>query len=122
MAKSEALAIVKLRLGFDDAQDNLINSYIDEIGERIKHYCNISEIPEALNHTWASMTIDALRVEQPNLEGIEETSADGESIKIGDTSVSPASVQGVTNASKSVIDQVVLNYRVDLYRYRKLRW
>lgn len=122
MAKSEVLATVKLRLGFDDTQDNLINSYIDEIGERIKHYCNISEIPEALNLTWASMTIDALRVEQPNLEGIEDTNADGESVKIGDTSVAPAAIQGVTNASKSVIDKVVVNYRVDLNHYRKLRW
>lgn len=122
MAKSDVLATVKLRLGFDGQQDELINSYIDEIGERIRHVCNIAEIPEALNLTWASMVIDALRIEQPNLPGIEETSGEGDQISIGDTSSSPAQKTGLTNTSKSTIDQVVLNYRIDLNRYRKLRW
>lgn len=119
---SEVLTIVKLRLGLDDEWDNLVSSYIDEIGNRIKHYCNLTEIPETLNHTWASMTIDALRIEQPNLPGIAETSGGGGTIKIGDTSVSPASGSEVSNTSKSAIDQVVLNYRIDLNRYRRMRW
>src|SRR5690625_1680056 len=99
--KTKVMQIVKTRLGFDDTKDDLINSYIEEIGERIKHYCNIRAIPKALNHTWASMVIDALRVEQSSLDEIEEVS--GENIKIGDTSVSPAAVQGVIATSKSVI-------------------
>ena len=121
MPAREVLATVKLRLGLDDSHDALIDSYVQEIGQRILHYTNLTEIPAALEHTWVSMVIDALRIEQPNLPGIAETSG-GESIKIGDTSVSPASGSGLTNASKSVIDRVVLNYRVDLNRYRKLRW
>ena len=119
--EESVLNIVRLRLGISD-QDELITSYIEEIGERIKHYCNNSEIPDGLKSTWASMVIDALRIEQPNLEGVEDTTSGGESIKIGDTSVSPAAGSVLTNASKSVIDQVVLNYRVDLNRYRRLRW
>lgn len=114
--------IVKLRLNLDDDQEGLVETYIDEIGHRILHYCNLTEIPAGLKSTWASMVIDALRIEQPNLEGIEDTSGGGESVKIGDTSVSPASGSVLTNASKSVIDQVVLNYRVDLHRFRRLRW
>lgn len=114
--------VVKLRLDLDDGQKDLVETYIDEIGRRILHYCNLSEIPAGLKMTWSSMVIDALRIEQPNMDGIEETTSGGESIKIGDTSVSPASGSALTNATKSVIDQVVLNYRVDLNRYRKLRW
>lgn len=114
--------VVKLRLDLDDGQKDLVETYIDEIGRRILHYCNLSEIPAGLKMTWSSMVIDALRIEQPNMDGIEETASGGESIKIGDTSVSPASGSVLTNASKSVIDQVVLNYRVDLNRFRKLRW
>lgn len=114
--------VVKLRLDLDDGQKDLVETYIDEIGRRILHYCNLSEIPAGLKMTWSSMVIDALRIEQPNMDGIEETASGGESIKIGDTSVSPASGSVLTNASKSVIDQVVLNYRVDLNRYRRLRW
>lgn len=118
---NDVLATVKLRLGITD-QDELIKSYIDEIGERIKHYCNIKEISEALKSTWAAMTIDAMRIEQPNLEGIEATSGVADAVQLGDTSVRPAEIQGLTNTSKEVIDQVVLNYRVDLNRYRRLRW
>lgn len=122
MAENNVLSTVKLRLGFDGTKDDLIVSYTDEIGERIKHYCNIKEIPEALNPTWAAMTIDAMRIEQPTLEEIEATSGAAEAVQLGDTSVRPAETQGVTNTSKEVIDQVVLNYRIDLNRYRKLRW
>lgn len=117
------LGIVKLRLGIsDDSKDALIDSYVQEIGQRILHYCNSKEIPVELNHTWASMVIDALRIEQPNLPEIQETSGEGEQISIGDTSTAPAQKSGLTNTAKSAIDQVVLNYRVDLNRYRRLRW
>jgi hypothetical protein len=119
----EVWTIVKQRLGLaDDAKKGLIYTYIDEIGLRIQHYCGIRVIPDDLLYTWASMTIDALRIEQPNLPGIAETSGGGESVTVGDTSTAPARPAGLTNTAKSVIDAVVLNYRVDLNRYRKLRW
>ncbi|WP_143801932.1 phage head-tail connector protein [Paenibacillus thiaminolyticus] len=115
--------IVKSRLGLsDDAHKELIGTYIDEIGNRIKHYCNISSIPEALKFVWASMVIDVCRVELAHIDEIDDTSDRGESIKVGDTSSAPASSSGVTNTSKTIIDSVALNYRLDLNRYRKLRW
>ena len=122
MPASEVLATVKLRLGLDDSHDALIDSYVQEIGQRILHYTNLSEIPATLEHTWASMVIDALRIEQSNLPGIAETTGGGESVTVGDTSTAPAKTAGLTNTAKSVIDEVVLNYRVDLNRYRRLRW
>lgn len=121
VSPTDVLSVVKLRLG-DDGQDELIKTYIDEIGQRILHYCNLTEMPDGLKLTWSSMTIDALRIEQPNLEGVEQTTAESESVTVGDTSTAPAKSAGLTNAAKSVIDQVVLNYRVDLNRYRKVRW
>ena len=120
--EANVLALVKLRLGLPDEWDVLVSSYVQEIGRRILHYTNLTEIPAELEHTWASMTIDAIRIEQPKLPGVEETSGAGEEITIGDTSSRPAQASGLTNTAKSVIDQVVLNYRVDLNRYRKLRW
>lgn len=124
MAASDAvvLSLVKLRLGLTDEWDALVDSYVQEIGRRILHYTNLAEIPVELEHTWASMVIDALRVEQPNLPGIAETSGAGQEITVGDTSSVPAKPAGLTNTAKSVIDAVVLNYRVDLNRNRKLRW
>jgi len=120
--ESNVLAAIKLRLGLGDERDALIDSYVQEIGQRILHYTNLSEIPAELEPVWVSMTIDALRIEQPNLPGIAETSGAGEEIRVGDTSTTPARPAGLTNTGKSAIDAVVLNYRVDLNRYRKLRW
>lgn len=121
--KAEVLTLVKKRLQLaDDALDALIESYVDEIEQRILHYCNLTRVPPGLKWTWASMVIDALRIEQSSVEEIDATADRGASVRVGDTSVTPSSAGGVTNTSKSVIDQVVLNYRVDLNRYRKLRW
>ncbi|WP_028988036.1 phage head-tail connector protein [Thermicanus aegyptius] len=123
MAASDVLATVKTRLQItDNSLDALIDSYVQEIGRRILHYTNLIEIPAELEHTWASMTIDALRIEQPKLHGIAETSGAGEEVTVGDTSSKPAQGSGLTNTSKSAIDAVVLNYRVDLNRYRRMRW
>ncbi|RAP29151.1 hypothetical protein C2W64_04098 [Brevibacillus laterosporus] len=68
------------------------------------------------------MVIDALRIDQATLNEVAATTAGSESIKIGDTSISPGKSDGVTSTSKEVIESVVLNYRVDLNRYRKLVW
>jgi hypothetical protein len=123
IAEADVLAVVKTRLQIaDTGQDALINSYIPEIGDRILNYCNQDEVPDGLKYTWASMVIDVLRIEQPQMDAIENTSGTGTSVKIGDTTVAPAKSDGVSNTSKSVIDQVAANYRIDLGRYRKLRW
>ncbi|MCY9512088.1 DNA-packaging protein, partial [Paenibacillus larvae] len=119
---NDILAIVKLRLGLSDEFDELIMTYVEEIGERIRHYCNLSVIPLALHKLWSSMVIDVLRIEQPKLPGIEETNGEAENIKIGDTSVSPANSSSITNTSKKVMESIVTNYRVDLNPYRKMRW
>ncbi|RRJ62408.1 DNA-packaging protein [Paenibacillus oralis] len=120
--EAEVLGIVKARLKItDDTDDTLINSYITEIGWRILNICNRRDIPDALIYVWASMVIDVLRIEQPQKYGGDANSS-GLNIKIGDTSVGPASKSGLTATSKSVIDQVVFDYRADLYRWRKMKW
>jgi len=117
--------IVKLRLGLkDDTHKLLIDTYIAEIERRIKHYCNIRTLPGDLLFVWASMVIDAVRVELPNVEEIQDTvGGQASNVKVGDTSVSAGSSgDAITNTAKSVIDNVVLNYKHDLHHYRKMRW
>ncbi|MNW48268.1 hypothetical protein D3C74_256260 [compost metagenome] len=118
------LDIIKPRLQLTDTtHDALLLSYIREIGRRILHFCNITDIPDDLSDVWSSMVMDAVRVELPNVDDINESTGGADNVKIGDTSVAPASTSsGLSNTAKSVIDQVVLNYRIDLVRYRKLRW
>lgn len=123
---AEVLATVKLRLQLEDNKlDTLISSYIKEIGRRILHYCNIRSIPEGLIYVWASMVMDAVRVELPAVEEIADSSDDGTSIKIGDSTSGPASGSSggaVSSTSKSVIDELVLNYCVDLNHFRRIKW
>lgn len=125
VATMDIWSIVKLRLGLpDDTLQPLIGTYIAEIERRIKHYCNITHLPDNLLYVWASMVVDAVRVDLPNVDEIDDTVGGQESnINVGDTSVSGGgSGGGLTNTGKSAIDQVVFNYRADLNHYRRLRW
>lgn len=123
---AQVLQTVKLRLRLTDStHDALITSYVTEIGWRIKHYCNISTIPDDLIFIWASMTTDAVRVDLPNVDEIADSvGGDGGNIKVGDTSVSGGGGTGggLSNTAKSAIDNVVFNYRMDLHHYRRMRW
>lgn len=121
---AKVLGNVKLRLMLTDGtQDTLITSYITEIGFRIKHYCNISSIPNDLIYVWTSMTVDAVRVDLPNVDEIADSVGGGSNVKVGDTSTASGGSGGeLSNTAKSVIDSVVFNYKVDLHRYRRLRW
>lgn len=121
----DAWTIVKMRLGLsDDALQPLISTYIVEIENRIKHYCNIRALPDDLLYVWASMVVDAVRVDLPNVDEIVDTvGGQASNIKVGDTSVSGGgSGGGVSNTAKSVIDQVVFDYRADLHHYRRMTW
>lgn len=120
---NKIISIVKARLSLSaDSLDALISSYADEIGHRIKHYCNISTIPETLNFVWGSMVIDVLKIEQSTIDEIADTIDSGAAIKIGDTSISPSKADGTTSTSKKTIEAIVLNYAADLNHYRRLRW
>lgn len=118
----KVLSLIRLRLGLqDEALNPLIETYIPELGWRIKNYCHITSIPEGLVFTWASMVIDVLKAEHSTIKEIGKTIDKGQkNIKIGDTSISPTS--GSESSSKSIIDSVVLNYTVDLNRYRRMTW
>lgn len=120
--EQDVLNTIKERLGIaDDTQDTLITSYLMEIEWRIKHYCQRSDIPKSMNWVWASMVIDALRIENPSVipAGVGGAVA---GVKIGDTSIGGGGGSGVTAASKGVIDRIVLNYMADLHRWRKMKW
>lgn len=121
--QKKVLEIIKQRLQLTDTtHDALLISYIREIGRRILHFCNITEIPDDLSDVWASMVMDAVRVELPNVDEINESAGGADNVKIGDTSVAPVSSSGLSNTAKIVIDTVVLNYRHDLVSYRRMRW
>ncbi|RJX40877.1 DNA-packaging protein [Paenibacillus pinisoli] len=124
IAAKDVWEIVKLRLDLtDDSRKPLIDTYIAEIEHRIKHYCNIRRLPDGLLYVWASMVVDAVRVDLPHVDEIDDTvGGQSANVKVGDTSVSGSGGGGLTNTAKTGIDQVVFNYKADLNRYRRLGW
>ena len=106
---------------------------IEEIKQVILQYCNIDDMPEGLTFTWANMSADLARYQyeltievDSNLNGVD--TADVSSIKIGDTQIN---LQGGSSSNKRNkilkshtpnLDQIVLNYKDQLNRYRRVVW
>lgn len=121
---NKVLEIIKRRLKINDAElDDLILEYIEQLEWKIKLYCNISEVPEVLKFVWASMTIDILRIEHPNEEVIANSVSEStNSVKLGDTTIGYGNKGNeITSTSKASMDDIVLNYRHELNRFRRLK-
>lgn len=85
----------------------LIKLDIARVTQRVRNYCNIDEIPKALNFTIADMVLDL----QKARSGGNVTITD---VEMGDTSYSFD-----LDAS---IDGLVKDYRANLSAFRRLRW
>lgn len=116
---------IKLRLGITGSEhDGLIESYLNQVKAKVLAYCNLREVPDALNYVVVSMTVDLLRVEGTgvitDVAGINEKEV--AEIQRGDYRIRYG--QGgteVTSRSKKVLDELVLEYRHELNRYRRVR-
>ena len=111
-------------------EDTSLDVFLCETATKIKNHCNITEIPEELNHTWVNMTRDLIIYEY-NLLHIEPTDEEkqGEvsSIKEGDSTISfggtdkseRAKIIGKRTMS---LDDLIFNYKSDLNKFRRVRW
>ena len=106
---------------------------VDEVEQVIKNYCSIDEVPEALKYTWANMAVDLARFHYESntsggnaLEGFE--SSDISSVKIGDTQISlqGGSVSGerskALKSHRPNLDEIVINNKAQLNKFRRLVW
>lgn len=130
MDRTEVISIIEAKRPgkFTDKMD----SAIDEVEQEILNYCCIQEVPNALRFTVANMSIDLLEYEaevnkpasSADLENVDL--ADVSSLKVGDTSVSIGESRrdntrkSKLNSHKSNLDDIVMNYRAQLNRYRRL--
>lgn len=109
------LSNVKLLLGISDGNaDEILQLYISITTNEILNYCNISELPSALNYTLCQMVADTYRDNLKNnstqkvVGNISSISEDGRSVSF-------------TNGSeiKTAIDDRIVR-TTELKRYRKL--
>jgi hypothetical protein len=123
--------IVSAKLNNEAITELDINMAIDEVGEEIKNYCNIDEIPDGLKYTWANMAIDLAKyqyeVNNPVddiLDAIDAT--DVSTLKIGDTQIALGGNNSeratALKSHKPNLDQILMNYKAQLNRYRRMVW
>lgn len=107
---------------------------VDETAQSIRTYCNIDvsiPLPVELNFTHANMAVDLLKhtyaVNSTDLDA-EVDAAEVSSIKIGDTQIqlNGASTTNARAAAlrshKATLDDVVMNYREQLNKFKRMVW
>lgn len=109
------LRTVKTLLGLtDDSIDSLLTVYVDMTRQSILNFCNISELPTALNYTLCAMVADTYReLKSANTTG--EVVGNVSSISEDGRSVSFSSGQ---EFKRSVEDKI--SRTQELIRYKKL--
>lgn len=127
------LEIVQAKLGESSASLSPLSLElaIAEVEQAIKNYCSISSVPDALRFTWANMAVDLLRYELASSEGPDE---DAEvdmngvsSIRMGDTTINlgegaNSSYGRAINSHKANLDDIVMNHREQLHKFRRMVW
>lgn len=127
--REEIIDMVKRRLALDvndPTFNELIGSYVDEVGWAISNYIQNPKIPHQLSFVWAAMVASAVSTEQMSVIRPEkDVSIQAFNIKIGDTSIAPASSGGSSSPgvpSVTVIDEIVHEYSKQLERFRRMVW
>lgn len=119
--RDKVLAIIKRRLKLDDdSLDELIMDYIEQAEWKIRSYCHLKAVPEGLLFTWASITIDLLKINHPNEEVIQSLTDDSfNSFTLGKFSATKNSSQnqGTTNNA----DNLLTPYKSELNAFRRLK-
>lgn len=123
------IELVKQRLesfGYEcvEADNWVLQFIIDKVEAHIKHYCNISEIPECLNSVWCDMVCgEFLKSKKAtgNLTSIQVEQIVSK-IKDGDTEVQYATGTDSDSYLNSFIEKLTTGYETDLIRHRKLCW
>ena len=123
--------IVRAKIKDEAITELDIQLAINEVEEVIKNYCNIDTIPDALKFTWANMAVDLIRYQYESNIGADDALAgidvsDVSNLKIGDTQIA---LQG-NNSERSKIlkshrpnlDQIVMNNKEQLNRFRRMVW
>lgn len=127
------LEIVQTKLGESGASLSPLSLElaIAEVEQAIKNYCSISSVPDALRFTWANMAVDLLRYELASSEGPnedEEVDMNGvSSIRMGDTTINlgggaNSSYGRAINSHKANLDDIVMNHREQLHKFRRMVW
>lgn len=105
---------------------------IEETEQAIKNYCNIDQVPEALNFTWANLSVDLIKyqnaVDNPSTDLESVNLSDVSAIKVGDTNISLQGGNAGSERNRTLkshqanLDLLLMNYREQLNKFRRMVW
>lgn len=98
----------------DSTKDNILLFIMDDVNETILNYCNITELPQGLEHTALRMAVDLYRGED---FGNEDSPTSISSLDEGDTKV-----QFKNSIDENLKDTLLKDYMPQLNRYRRISW
>ena len=109
---------LKMLLGIEDASlDGVLSLVLETVQDQAKNYCNIKEIPTALENITVRMAADLYRSEG---YGQAQRPQTAQSVTRGDVTVnygSSAATAEITGL-KSILD----DYAAQLQAFRRVRW
>lgn len=130
--------IIKAKLGIDTPSETLLNYNIDEIEQTIKNYCNLDYVPKELTYTFVNMVCDlntydsqVVQDNTPSEDGNEDISISSSgvnSVRVGNTTISFGSGSDTSTRNRALrshqanLDQLVLDYKAQLNKFRKMVW
>ena len=84
-------------------------SYVDEVEQSIKNYCNIDAVPEELKFVWISMVMDYFRwihSSKPDTSSGNASPTVLTSLREGDTNLGfSVDTSAIAHSSQNVLDQ-----------------
>ena len=121
----------------DDVPDSAtLDIPVTATGRAIRNFCNRDDIPKELESVWASMVTDYVRwaaavKKQSDSSGSEASTAGARISSINELSVSAQFTDDTTSQSAqaasahsvaSSVDGIIMDYKDQLYRFRKMTW
>lgn len=130
--------IIKAKLGIDTPSETLLNYNVDEIEQTIKNYCNLDYVPKELTYTFVNMVCDlntydsqVVQDNTPSEDGNEDISISSSgvnSVRVGNTTISFGSGSDTSTRNRALrshqanLDQLILDYKAQLNKFRKMVW
>lgn len=130
--------IIKAKLGIDTPSGTLLNYNVDEIEQAIKNYCNLDYVPKELTYTFVNMVCDlntydsqVVQDNTPSEDGNEDISISSSgvnSVRVGNTTISFGSGSDTSTRNRALrshqanLDQLILDYKSQLNKFRKMVW
>jgi len=132
---TEATTTLRL-LGGDVSSDDDAAVLTAAVGRAIRSFCNRDDIPRELESVWASMVVDYVRwasavkkQNDPSGSGASTAGARISSItelsvsaQFSDDTTSQAARAASAHSVTSGVEGIIMDYRDQLYRFRKMTW